>query len=110
MNQILLNGLNTDELKELLKEAVRECLTEIEKKLSKEKSELTDDELLSTKEVMKILKISRPTLNKWIKKGLITYRKVLRRNYFKKSDIENALTKIEHKSWHKLSECARRLK
>lgn len=44
-------------------------------------------------EVSKILRVSLVTLNDWTKKGLLTAYKCGNRVYYKRAEIENALTK-----------------
>ncbi len=64
--------------------------------LNKEESRL--DELITAEEVMKILKISRATLNRWVKAGKIRALKLGEGKKgairFKKEDIENFINQV----------------
>src|SRR5690606_35221916 len=54
------------------------------------------DELLTFDEALVVLKIKKNTLHRWKRDGIIPYRKIGTRNYFKKSDLEE-YNKIEIK-------------
>lgn len=54
------------------------------------------DELLSIKETMKLLKITRPTLHSWTKKGVLQSYMIGSKVLYKLSEIMNALTSIKH--------------
>ncbi len=47
--------------------------------------------LLKTKEVCSILKISKPTLYEWLKKGKLESVKIETRRYFKPEDIDKLI-------------------
>jgi predicted DNA-binding transcriptional regulator AlpA len=51
-----------------------------------------DDVLLKKKEVMRIFSVSQVTINDWMKKGKIPFTRILRRVFFKKSDIDEILS------------------
>ncbi len=65
-------------------------LKEILEKISSQKSE----ELLTRKEAAKYLKISLTTLYYWTKKGKIPAYSVSNRLYYKRSEIDASLIKI----------------
>lgn len=54
------------------------------------------DELLTFEEALSVLKIKKNTLHRWKREGIIPYRKIGTKNYFKKSDLEE-YNKIEIK-------------
>lgn len=69
-------------------------LENIEKSLKNQ-----SDELLTTDEVMKLLKCSRSTVDRLVTKGMLKKQKVLGmkygKNYFKKSDVISLISQIK---------------
>jgi hypothetical protein len=57
-----------------------------------------DDKLLSIEEVITIFGVSKVTIHKWKKAGLLPYHKLKRKLYFKKNEILNALKSVNNKS------------
>lgn len=53
-----------------------------------------EEELITSKEACKILKITLPTLYDWRKKGIVIAYRIANKIRFKRSEIENSLTKI----------------
>ena len=84
MNEILLNGINLDEL-----------LTRIDKLLETRLKIFTSKEnksiLLSRDEVATFLKITLPTLNDWTKLGWLKSYKMGNRVLYKLEEVEQAL-------------------
>jgi hypothetical protein len=52
-----------------------------------EKERLREPELLSTDEVVKLLKVSKPTLWHWHNRGILTHKKIGKRNQYLKEDV-----------------------
>ncbi len=46
------------------------------------------DEFLTVEETLKILKVARSTLYRWVEEGLLTQYKIQKRVYFKRRDVE----------------------
>ena len=67
MNSIILQGINTDDLKKLF----REVLEENYNQNSRPKEEVKSQVYLNRFEVAELLKISLPTLNNWSKSGIV---------------------------------------
>ena len=81
---ILLHYLTPKELKEYIKEALKEELEDFKKNLNHKEEK---NVLLSRSETCDLLKISFPTLWDWTKNGkLISYR-IGNRVYYKKDEI-----------------------
>ena len=57
-----------------------------------EKERLQEPELLSTAEVVKLLRVSKPTLWGWNKRGILTHKKIGRRNQYLKEDVYKYMT------------------
>lgn len=92
MNEILLNGINVDELIEKIGEL-------IDKKLNKEQSHLfsaNQTNFLSRQEVAQLLKISLPTLNEWTKLGWLQSYKIGNRVLYKSDEVEAAILKVSN--------------
>lgn len=50
-----------------------------------------ENKIYTVDEVRLLLKVSRGTLNNWDKNGILKPKRIGRRNYYLKSDIERAL-------------------
>lgn len=64
--------------------------------VSNENYKENHDELLTFDEAVKFLKITSSTLHRWKREGIIPYRKIGTKKYYKKSDLEE-YNKIEIK-------------
>lgn len=74
------------------KDALKETLREV---IKEEKAQISDTEFkerLSKKEAAEFLGITRVTLYKWIKKGVIKERGIGRKKYFLKSELLSAVS------------------
>lgn len=75
--------------------AIKDGVQEVLKKESSNSSKSENEEdLLNIEDVQKIFRVSKVTIHKWKKAGLLPYYKVNRKLYFKKSEVINSL---EHK-------------
>lgn len=92
MNSIILQGINTDDLKKLF----REVLEEKSKKEAKPKESNKKFEYLNRFEVVELLKISLPTLNNWSKSGIVQSYRIGNRVLYKESEIENAIHSVKN--------------
>lgn len=86
--EIYLNGLSLPEFYNELEKVISAI---VKKELSQLIEQTKKDKYLTRKEVIKLLKISLPTLNDWTKRKLITAKKIGTRVLYKESDIEAAL-------------------
>lgn len=50
-----------------------------------------ENKIYTTKEVRKLLQVSRGTLNNWDKNNILKPKRIGRRNYYYESDIQRAL-------------------
>ena len=91
MSQIILNGSTTEQLKELLVEALSELLGSTNYLPFKN---FTQEEVqyLTRLEAAKLLKISLPTLHDYTKRGVISSYKIGVNVRYKPNDIEEALS------------------
>lgn len=87
MNEILLNGINVDELLEKIGVL-------IDAKLANASPQESKSVLLSRQEVAKLLKITLPTLHDWTKLGWLQSYKIGNRVLYKLEEVEKALTKV----------------
>jgi len=88
------HNISSEDLKN---EIVANVVTEMKKEIQF----LTDNfkqkpppEFIDSKEACEILKVTLPTLFDWRKRNIIPFYKIANKIRFKRSDIENSLTKI----------------
>lgn len=78
------------EFKSMINEAITKALNEnIPKTKGKNNTNDSDDQILTRKEVMKMLHVSHSTLYHYQRKEIIPFLKIGNRVYFKKRDILN---------------------
>ncbi len=94
MENTILITLNGSELVELIKRGVLEALTT--QSNAKETEPLSED-LLSIIDIQRLFNISKVTVHKWKKKGLIPFYKMNRKVYFKKSEVISAMSHKKRK-------------
>jgi predicted DNA-binding transcriptional regulator AlpA len=76
------------ELVVISREDLEQILTDIiRKEIMQKTMPVEDEDLISFNEALRLLKISRPTLFKHMKNGIVPYRKVGRRLLFPKQTI-----------------------
>jgi excisionase family DNA binding protein len=88
MSQIILNGLTTEQLKELFVQVLSEHLTLREAKTNSSQDQV---KFLTRIEASRLLQISLPTLNDYTKRGVISSYRIGSNVRYKLSDLENAL-------------------
>jgi excisionase family DNA binding protein len=91
MEQVISIRISIEELKKLVKDALKESLTEYFTGTKRDAS----NEYLTRNQVATLLKVTLPTLNRWAKTGVLKCHRVGRRVFYKMSDIELSLKKIE---------------
>jgi hypothetical protein len=85
--QILLSCISPEELKQLIKEVIKEELVVLKKDLAVKES----DVLLTRSETCELLKIDSSTLWSWTKKGKISCYGIGARRYYKRDEILKSL-------------------
>jgi len=70
---------------------IRNCVKDEFKKLSLPEEKENQEELVSIEDLQKIFSVSKVTIHKWKKKGLIPFYKMNRRVYFKKSEVIDSM-------------------
>lgn len=93
-NIILVSG---SELKEIVRQAVQEGIDQFKSNPLNEINQKPDDEYIIIDEVCKILKISKPSVFNYRKRGIITFYRIGRRVFYKKSEILSSLKKVTQK-------------
>ena len=93
MKKIEVWEVGPEEFKELLTEVVRKVVRE---ELDKTDFGKTYPELLTSKEVSKIMKISLQTLDSWVKEGRLQKYRINKRVFFKKKEVYDALKKVQN--------------
>lgn len=91
MEKQIFLSISAEELVNAIKDGVQEVLKKESSNSSKSENE---EDLLNIEDVQKIFRVSKVTIHKWKKAGLLPYYKVNRKLYFKKSEVINSL---EHK-------------
>ena len=81
----IFTNISEDRFKELIREVMRDEITRL--------NHTGVEDLIKAKEACEYLKVSKVTLYKWLKQGKVTGYYLGTRLFFKKSEIENALTK-----------------
>ena len=92
VNSILLENLNTQTLKELIKDSVKELFKD--NSLKSQLQELNThnpDELLTRTETCKFLQIDSSTLWHWTNKGKVKAYGIANRRYYKKAELLESL-------------------
>ena len=95
MNQIILNGINVDELLEKIGKL-------LDAKLNGNPTKESTPAYLSRLEVATLLKITLPTLHDWTKLGWLQSYKIGNRVLYKLEEVEEALKKTsinKHKKY-----------
>ena len=87
MKEILVISLTEEEMKEILYSTVKGLLDDFKEELKLERQ----IELLTRKEVAKLLKISLPTLHEWSKTGKLKVYRKSGRVYYKRHEVMVAL-------------------
>ncbi|WP_396212766.1 helix-turn-helix domain-containing protein [Flavobacterium sp.] len=91
--QILLHSITPDELKQTIREVIREELLEVKKQFQEKDSEI----LMTRKETCEFFKIDSTTLWHWTNKGKIDSYGIGNRRYYKKEDLLNSLVLLNVK-------------
>lgn len=96
VNSILLEKLNTQTLKELFKDCVKELIKDNSLKSQlQEINTYIPDELLTRKETCKFLQIDSSTLWHWTNKGKVTAYGIANRRYYKKAELLESLKPLK---------------
>lgn len=90
---ILLHCITPDELKQIIKEVIKEELLEVKNQLEEKDSEI----LMTRQETCKFLKIDSSTLWHWTNKGKIDCYGIGNRRYYKKEDLIKCLVLLKVK-------------
>jgi len=105
MEQIFLQGINVQDLKQLLLDAVEEKFnvlvhsdsvlgTSVHSKVLRNSVHCKNRTYLSRSEAAKLLTISLPTLNEWTKQGIIPAYRIGNRVLYKPEEIDNSLKEV----------------
>lgn len=87
MNDILLSSISKTELQEFIVGCIKSAIQN-----QALPQQLTQDDYIDTKEAMKILGVSKPTIAKWRLDGKLTFYRVNSRIRFKRSELMDAFT------------------
>ena len=90
---ILLHCMTPEELRQIIKEVIKEELLEVRKQLEEKDFEV----LLTRQETIDFLKIDSSTLWSWTNKGKIDCYGIGNRRYYKKVDVLNSLVLLKVK-------------
>jgi len=90
----IFTSLNVEELTEILKKCIYEAFSSKNKEIPKE---ISSDDLLNIEDIQKIFNVSKVTVHKWKKKGLIPFYKMNRKVYFKKSEVIDSMSHKKRK-------------
>jgi len=88
MENAILISMNADDLRGMISDCIKDALTlERQDKVP----EPIPEDLLSIEDIQKVFKVSKVTVHKWKKKGLLPFYKMNRKVYFKKSEVIDAM-------------------
>ncbi|MDI1234963.1 MAG: helix-turn-helix domain-containing protein [bacterium] len=90
MTKQIFTSFSSDELKGLIRETLNEVNNQI-KPIDENVS--VDEQLLNPTETVALLRISKVTLQKWMKTEKVPYLRMGRKVYFKKTEVMKALNK-----------------
>lgn len=94
MEQTLFTTLKVDDLIDIIKKSVSDVI-------SSKKTEASIDpppeDLMNIEDIQKIFNVSKVTVHKWKKKGLLPYYKMNRKVYFKKSEVIDSMSHKKRK-------------
>ena len=92
MDQILLNGVSLNDIRNLVSEVIEEKLKGVPQKEISNAS----NSYLGRLEVAKLLRISLPTLNEWSKQGIVQSYRIGSRILYKKEEIETSIKEVRN--------------
>lgn len=90
---VMVTEISPEDFEVMLKETIRKVLSE----QSQVKS-VVEDQLMSDKELEKLLGVSRATLYLWRRDGKILYQRIGKKIFYKVSEVEKAMGLIRDKS------------
>jgi excisionase family DNA binding protein len=90
MEQILLNGITTEELRNMIRDVIKEVINISPKQV------VSNNDLLSRSEVSKKLGVSLTTLNDWTKRGFLQSYRMGNRVYYKPFEVEESLIQVKN--------------
>lgn len=93
-NSILIRNITTDELQEIIRSVIKEELQVLQPKRSESRN-------LTRNEVVDLLKISLPTLQRYTQLGVIKGFRIGTRILYKSEDIEESLKSIETRRYQR---------
>jgi hypothetical protein len=94
MEQTIFTSLKVDDLIDLIKKCISDAISLKPKGGS---NETPSDDLLNIEDIQKIFNVSKVTVHKWKKKGLIPFYKMNRKVYFKKSEVISSMSHKKRK-------------
>jgi excisionase family DNA binding protein len=80
--------MSADDLLGMIRDCIKDALT---LKTQVTKPEPIPEDLLSIEDIQKVFRVSKVTVHKWKKKGLLPFYKMNRKVYFKKSEVIDAM-------------------
>lgn len=94
MEQILLTSITLDELLDKITERINIALSI---KASEKMDTPTPEELLTIKDLERLFNVSKVTIHKWKKRGLLPFYKMNRKVYFKRSEVIESMSHKKRK-------------
>jgi hypothetical protein len=88
MEKAVFISLDVDDLLGMIRGCIKDALT---LKTQEKVPEPIPEDLLSIEDIQNVFKVSKVTVHKWKKKGLLPFYKMNRKVYFKKSEVIDAM-------------------
>ena len=95
MQEVLFTNLQIDDLTKIIEDCILNTLGQ-NQLLTRDNDEV-EENLLSIEDLVKMFNVSKVTIHKWKKKGIIPFYKMNRRVYFKKSEIIESMAHKKRK-------------
>lgn len=94
MEQIFLTSITLEELLDKITERINIVLAI---KTSERKETPTPEDLLTIEDLERLFKVSKVTIHKWKKRGLIPFYNMNRKVYFKRSEVISSMSHKKRK-------------
>lgn len=94
VQNVIFSSISVDDLLGMINECIKNAET---LKTQGKNPEPVPEDLITIEDIQKIFKVSKVTVHKWKKKGLIPFYKMNRRVYFKKSEVIDSMNHKKRK-------------
>ena len=97
LTQIILSTLSPDELQGLISSSVKRSLEAGLSQIKQPEAIQVTEDFLKLPDVCRLFKVTSVTVHSWKKKGILPFHRIGRRIFFKRSEVLDAMKKINNK-------------